>query len=157
MLIIWTDCDREGENIGDEIRQAYALLALHSSTILIQVCLGAKRNLLVQRARFSEITAQAVQRAMNNLQMLDDKQAQAVDARQELDLRIGACGTLSLVEALLPRRCCIYASSNDLPQSAISWKTAPAECRERCIDIIRLVSVPDTWFCGAEVCHTRLP
>jgi DNA topoisomerase-3 len=43
MLMIWTDCDREGEHIGMEI------------TI---VCRKANRNLVVKRARFSAIIAQ---------------------------------------------------------------------------------------------------
>ena len=40
LLIIWTDCDREGENIGAEIRN---------------ICLAVKR-VPVKRAKFSEIT-----------------------------------------------------------------------------------------------------
>ena len=77
-LIIWTDCDREGENIGFEI---------------IQVCREANRSIQVHRARFSEITNQAVQRAINNLVEPDKKVSDAVDVRQELDLRIGAAFT----------------------------------------------------------------
>jgi DNA topoisomerase-3 len=42
-LMIWTDCDREGENIGAEIAN---------------VCRKANRNIVVKRARFSAIIAQ---------------------------------------------------------------------------------------------------
>jgi DNA topoisomerase-3 len=42
-LMIWTDCDREGEHIGLEI---------------VNVCRKAKRNIVVKRARFSAIIAQ---------------------------------------------------------------------------------------------------
>lgn len=45
MLMIWTDCDREGEHIGSEIAT---------------VCQKAKRNIIVKRARFSAIIAQYV-------------------------------------------------------------------------------------------------
>ncbi|KAK7081075.1 DNA topoisomerase 3-alpha, partial [Halocaridina rubra] len=72
-LIIWTDCDREGENIGFEI---------------INVCRAIKPNLQVQRAKFSEITPASVMRALQNLSVPDEKQSAAVDVRSELDLRI---------------------------------------------------------------------
>jgi DNA topoisomerase-3 len=45
MLMIWTDCDREGEHIGSEVAR---------------VCRGAKRDIVVKRARFSAIIAQCV-------------------------------------------------------------------------------------------------
>lgn len=77
-LIIWTDCDREGENIGYEI---------------IDVCRKIKPNIEVHRAVFSEITSQAVKRALANLQQPDLRKSQAVDVRSELDLRIGAAFT----------------------------------------------------------------
>ncbi|NXP60465.1 TOP3A topoisomerase, partial [Chloropsis cyanopogon] len=76
-LVIWTDCDREGENIGFEI---------------IHVCRAVKPNLQVFRARFSEITPHAVRAACENLTQPDQRTSDAVDVRQELDLRIGTCG-----------------------------------------------------------------
>ncbi|CAH1794681.1 unnamed protein product [Owenia fusiformis] len=77
-LVIWTDGDREGENIGFEI---------------IQVCTAVKPNIQVFRARFSEITPQAIARACANLQPPNKNISDAVDVRQELDLRIGAAFT----------------------------------------------------------------
>ncbi|VDN08917.1 unnamed protein product [Dibothriocephalus latus] len=77
-LIIWTDCDREGENIGMEI---------------VGVCQEVKPSILVSRARFSEITPHAVHQAIKNLTAMDEKSSLAVDTRQELDLRIGAAFT----------------------------------------------------------------
>ncbi len=78
LLIIWTDCDREGENIGFEI---------------IDVCKAIKPNIEVKRAKFSEITRASVQRAMVTLAQPDALVSKAVDVRQELDLRIGAAFT----------------------------------------------------------------
>nr|CAD7396091.1 unnamed protein product [Timema poppensis] len=78
ILIIWTDCDREGENIGFEV---------------IQVCTAVKHNLKIYRAKFSEITAQSARRAVQNLVQPDRRISDAVDVRQELDLRIGAAFT----------------------------------------------------------------
>uniref|UniRef100_A0A8D2BB90 DNA topoisomerase n=1 Tax=Sciurus vulgaris TaxID=55149 RepID=A0A8D2BB90_SCIVU len=77
-LVIWTDCDREGENIGFEI---------------IHVCKAVKPGLQVLRARFSEITLRAVRTACENLTEPDQRVSDAVDVRQELDLRIGAAFT----------------------------------------------------------------
>ena len=45
VLVIWTDCDREGENIGSEI---------------ISVCLAGNPRLMVLRARFSVIQPRCV-------------------------------------------------------------------------------------------------
>lgn len=45
MLMIWTDCDREGEHIGSEIAA---------------ICRRAKPNIQVKRARFSAIIAECV-------------------------------------------------------------------------------------------------
>ncbi|KAE8747194.1 hypothetical protein FOCC_FOCC006060 [Frankliniella occidentalis] len=78
MLIIWTDCDREGENIGFEI---------------IDTCLAVKANLQVFRAKFSEITAPSIRRAINTLEAPNKLLSDAVSVRSELDLRIGAAFT----------------------------------------------------------------
>lgn len=77
-LIIWTDCDREGENIGFEV---------------IQVCREVRPNLDIYRARFSEMTPAALRRALSNLDRPNQNISDAVDARMELDLRIGAAFT----------------------------------------------------------------
>tara|TARA_B100000475_G_scaffold200744_1_gene185946 strand:+ start:401 stop:2659 length:2259 start_codon:yes stop_codon:yes gene_type:complete len=77
-LILWLDCDREGENIAMEV---------------VDVCLNANRRLKVFRARFSALSYQDVSRALMNLQRPDEAASIAVDARQELDLRLGAAFT----------------------------------------------------------------
>lgn len=77
-LIIWTDCDREGENIGFEI---------------IDVCKAVKASMQVFRAKFSEITPNSIRRACETLNEPDVNVSDAVDVRQELDLRIGASFT----------------------------------------------------------------
>ncbi|KOC68743.1 DNA topoisomerase 3-alpha [Habropoda laboriosa] len=77
-LIIWTDCDREGENIGFEI---------------IQVCQAVKPNIPIYRAKFSEITQISVNRALQNLCEPNKAVSDAVEVRSQLDLRIGAAFT----------------------------------------------------------------
>ena len=55
MLMIWTDCDREGEHIGSEMEA---------------VCKRAKRNIQVKRARFSAIIAQCVLSSLSSIPIL---------------------------------------------------------------------------------------
>ncbi|KAM0687465.1 Karyopherin transporter [Conglomerata obtusa] len=78
MVIIWTDCDREGENIGKEI---------------YDVVKEKHRNKIIKRARFNAITYTNILNAFENLQDLNLKESEAVDARIELDLRLGSAFT----------------------------------------------------------------
>lgn len=78
ILMIWTDCDREGEHIGSEI---------------VNICRKVKRSLPVLRAKFSAIIAEQIHRAMQHPVELDWNAVAAVDCRQELDLRLGVAFT----------------------------------------------------------------
>lgn len=78
VLVIWTDCDREGEAIGDEIASQ---------------CLQSNPSLVVRRAVFSAANQQDLWRAVNSTRALDMHQVDAVNARQEIDLRLGAVFT----------------------------------------------------------------
>ncbi|XP_064405762.1 DNA topoisomerase 3-alpha-like isoform X2 [Halichondria panicea] len=78
-LVLWTDGDREGEGIAAEI---------------VEVVTNVKsRGLQIHRARFSEITHQSIMRACANLGVVDSRVVDAVQVRQELDLRIGCAFT----------------------------------------------------------------
>ncbi|BGP25078.1 DNA topoisomerase [Rhodotorula toruloides] len=77
-LMIWTDCDREGEYIG---------------SIVAEVCRKAKPTIVVKRARFSAIIPAQINQAARNPVDLDLLQAAAVGARMELDLRVGSIFT----------------------------------------------------------------
>lgn len=73
-LYLWLDCDREGENIGFEVislTQEY----IHYDN--------------VYRARFSALTKVELVNAYENPARPDKYAAMSVDARQELDLKIG--------------------------------------------------------------------
>ncbi|UKZ88380.1 uncharacterized protein TrAFT101_004138 [Trichoderma asperellum] len=74
LLVIWTDCDREGEHIGQEIVDAAKV---------------GNAAIQVKRARFSNVERAHVLSAARRLVELDEKQVNAVSARIELDLRIG--------------------------------------------------------------------
>ena len=78
LLMIWTDCDREGEHIGSEI---------------VKICRNTRRSLPVLRAKFSAIIADQIHRAMQHPVELDWNAVAAVDCRQELDLRLGVAFT----------------------------------------------------------------
>ena len=79
-VILWLDCDREGEAIGAEVQQ---------------VCMEANPRLqnTVYRARFSTVLQGEIQRALSTLGRLQDSLVQAVQLRSELDLRVGAAFT----------------------------------------------------------------
>ena len=76
-LVLWLDCDREGENICFEVMS----------------CIPHIRGNSVRRAHFSAITDKDIKKAMNNLGSPNKLESLAVDARQELDLRIGCAFT----------------------------------------------------------------
>lgn len=77
-LILWLDCDREGENIASEVAE---------------LCTSAKSNLIVKRARFSAVIPREIHRAIESLVEIDVRQSEAVNARTEIDLRIGSAFT----------------------------------------------------------------
>lgn len=53
------------------------------------MCTDIKPDLRIYRAKFSEITAVSVKRALNTLGQPNRNVSEAVDVRQELDLRTG--------------------------------------------------------------------
>ncbi|KAM7273036.1 hypothetical protein ACFE04_027700 [Oxalis oulophora] len=77
-LLLWLDCDREGENIAFEV---------------VEVCKAVNRNLTMRRARFSALIDREIHHAAQNLVDPNQWFSDAVDARQEIDLRIGASFT----------------------------------------------------------------
>ncbi|KAJ0981608.1 hypothetical protein J5N97_009863 [Dioscorea zingiberensis] len=77
-LVLWLDCDREGENIAFEV---------------VEVCTAVNHHLNVWRAHFSALTDREIHEAVQNLVRPNKLFSDAVDVRQEIDLRIGASFT----------------------------------------------------------------
>ncbi|KAJ0612116.1 putative DNA topoisomerase transcription factor interactor and regulator CCHC(Zn) family [Helianthus annuus] len=77
-LVLWLDCDREGENIAYEV---------------VEVCLNVNSHLNIWRARFSSLIDREIHQAAQQLARPNQLFSEAVDVRQEIDLRIGASFT----------------------------------------------------------------
>lgn len=77
-IVLWLDCDREGENIAFEVLDC-CLDRMHGSSPYDRV----------YRAYFSAINPSDIQKAYSSLGKPDKNQSLAVDARQELDLKVG--------------------------------------------------------------------
>lgn len=80
-LVLWLDCDKEGENICFEVIDA------------VQGSMSRSTDKSIFRAKFSAITETDIVKAFNNLGFPNKNEAMSVDARQELDLRIGCAFT----------------------------------------------------------------
>ncbi|RAK92390.1 DNA topoisomerase III [Aspergillus costaricaensis CBS 115574] len=133
-LFIWTDCDREGEHIGTEIRK--------------QAKEGNAR-IVIKRARFSNTEKAHVLHAARSLIELDDLQANAVAARIELDLRIGAAFTRLQTLQLKPL-------SAALQDTIISYGSCQFPTLGFVVDrYLRVKNFKPETFWGIKVMHTR--
>eukprot|EP00758_Cryptobia_borreli_P003669 Tbor_TRINITY_DN3901_c0_g1::TRINITY_DN3901_c0_g1_i1::g.824::m.824/K03165/TOP3; DNA topoisomerase III len=78
-LVLWLDCDREGENICFEVMD------------VVKRNISSLKNIF--RAKFSAITYQELSHAMNTLGRPNKAVSDAVETRQELDLKVGVAFT----------------------------------------------------------------
>lgn len=83
-LVLWLDCDKEGENICFEVINEVKPVMKQPRTPDVQT---------VFRAHFSSITEGAVLQAFHSLGSPNWNEARSVDARMELDLRVGCSFT----------------------------------------------------------------
>ncbi|CAD7971015.1 unnamed protein product [Amoebophrya sp. A120] len=94
-LVLWLDCDKEGENICFEV-----ISLLRSSATPGQQGPGSEINPRfeatdehIYRAHFSALTKPELQQAMANLKRPNKFLSMSVDARQLLDFRVGIAFT----------------------------------------------------------------
>ncbi|KAL6237636.1 hypothetical protein BDW75DRAFT_228501 [Aspergillus navahoensis] len=133
-LVIWTDCDREGEHIGTEVRD--------------QAKAGNER-IVVKRAKFNNTEKVHVLNAARSLIELDERQANAVAARIELDLRIGAAFTRLLTLQLQN----LHVT---LTQKVISYGSCQFPTLGFVVDrYLRVKRFKPETFWGIKVMHTR--
>ena len=78
LLILWLDCDREGENIAFEV---------------IDTVSSVNSKIDILRANFSALTKTDIIKAINNLQYPNKNLSDGVEIRQKIDLLIGASFT----------------------------------------------------------------
>eukprot|EP00897_Mesotaenium_endlicherianum_P000232 jgi/Mesen1/10209/ME000077S09546 len=83
-LVLWLDCDREGENICFEVMD---------NTLPWMAQPPQHQQQVVYRARFSAVSDADVRAAMAALGAPNENEARAVDARQEIDLKVGVAFT----------------------------------------------------------------
>ena len=76
-LVLWLDCDREGENICFEVMRC------------VKSVMAARKGQQIYRAKFSAVNREDIVKAMASLGVPNKAESDAVDARQELDLKVG--------------------------------------------------------------------
>ncbi|KAL7548499.1 hypothetical protein ACHAWF_011781 [Thalassiosira exigua] len=124
-LVLWLDCDPEGENIAHEV-MAVTRMAIQTGSSTD----GPDR---IHRAKFSAITPKAIQDAFHTLVEPDPDLSRSVDARQELDLRIGVALT-----RLLTWRCVGLARKRFSPSTrVISYGPCQTPALSFCFDRLR--------------------
>lgn len=87
-LVLWLDCDREGENICFEV-----IDNTERWMTSIDKIPGSLRKRRIFRAHFSALSQTAIKSAMASLGEPNKNESLAVDARQELDLKVGVAFT----------------------------------------------------------------
>ena len=143
-LVLWLDCDAEGENIAFEVigvvRKALERNAAESQTTK----LDAQQTRRIHRARFSAITKVALRDAFSNLKEPDPELSRSVDARQELDLRVGVALT-----RLLTWKCVGLARRHFSPTTRlVSYGPCQTPALSLCVDRAREIKsfVPEDYW-----------
>ena len=132
-LVLWLDCDAEGENIAHEV------IGVTRRALEQRMAEEQKSNpdsspvRRIHRARFSAITGEAIRDAFGNLVEPDAELSRSVDARQELDLRVGVAMT-----RLLTWKCVGAARRHFSPSTKlVSYGPCQTPALSFCVDRAR--------------------
>ncbi|CAJ0577360.1 unnamed protein product, partial [Mesorhabditis spiculigera] len=98
VLVIWTDCDLEGEHIAWQIKN---------------ICLNFNPRMKVYRANFFEVTEVEARSALTNLRSLNKNMIEAVNCRYELDLRLSIAFTCLQTKALRKHDPTLFGTGNE--------------------------------------------
>lgn len=136
-LMVWTDCDREGEYIGWEIMHVAQKV---NGRISVQ---------LTWRAQFSHLEPSHVVGAARNPHSLDMKLVEAVECRKEFDLRVGTSFTRFLTN--------VYKSKNMVgDKEVVSYGTCQFPTLSFVVDRylrVRRFTPENFWYLDVVVDH----
>jgi DNA topoisomerase-3 len=143
-LVLWLDCDAEGENIAHEVIGVTRQALEQKAAVEARNSPEAPPQRHVHRARFSAITGDALRDAFCNLVEPDAELSRSVDARQELDLRVGVA-----ITRLLTWRCVGLARQNFSPATKfVSYGPCQTPALSFCVDRAREIEafVPQDYW-----------
>jgi len=137
-LVLWLDCDAEGENIAHEV------IAVCRRAIFSKASSLGDDATRVHRAKFSAITPKALQDSFSSLEEPDPHLSKSVDARQELDLRIGVALTRLLTWKCVGIARQRFSSSTRM----ISYGPCQTPALSFCVDRLREIEsfVPERYW-----------
>jgi DNA topoisomerase-3 len=150
LLCLWLDCDREGENICFEvIDNVLPHMRPQSAPTSAKNAAFARR---IYRARFSSLAPSDLRASFRSLSVVpNENEARAVDARQQIDLKVGVAFTRFQTAHFLDK----YANLN---ARLISYGPCQTPTLGFCVerhDLIRAFVPEPFWFLDVAVEHAN--